>query len=57
MKTMTLKITNPQGQTQTFFDVVKDEYINGINHIELADGTKFTVNCWNGWKIVQVNFD
>ena len=57
MKTMTLKITNPRGQTQTFFDVVKDEYINGINHIELADGTKFTVNCWNGWKIVQVNFD
>lgn len=54
MEKTTLKITNPQGQTQTFFDVVKDEYINGINHIELEDGTKFTVNCWNGWKIIQV---
>lgn len=54
---MTLQITNPYGQTETFFNVRSCEEINGIHHIELSNGNKFTVNCRKGWEIVIVFFD
>lgn len=53
----TLNITSPYGQSHTYSNVVKNEYIKGINHIELSNGKKFTVNCWDGWKIVVIDRD
>lgn len=51
---MILKITNPEGFTQTWFDVKSCEYYDGLEHIILDDGTEFTVNTWCGWKVLVV---
>jgi hypothetical protein len=51
---MKLKVTNPYGQSQMFFDVKNCEYYDGLEHITLKDGTTFTVNTWKGWSVLVV---